>query len=244
MVPPLPQVPEFREVTVNGKRFLWTSQMGLDPNAVVELKGFIYSLVGASLKAGCQSGNCFEDLTQNAFIAAMKAAESFNPDRGTAFITYASYFIKGAISDGLGDRLIRTPGSRRPYSFVPTDKPYQDNVEATPLEWLLPAAEWKKLANALENSIMQQEELGRLREHLQGLAPQHRRVLELLFGLRGGEPMTPTAVANRMGISRTQVTQIRNIALETLRASLSTPRCQPTSTQNARKRATRTGRVA
>lgn len=244
MVAHLSQSPERREVLVNGKPFNWTAERGLDPNAVVELKGFIHTLVGAHLRSARQNGICFDDLSQDASKAAIEAAARFNPDGGAAFITYASYFIKGAIFDGLKDRLIRTPGVRRPYSFVPVDQPSPGCDQATPLEWLLPTSEWKKLAHAMENSIMQEEELIRLRQHLQELPTKHRCVIELLFGFTTGIPMTPSAVAKRANISRAEVAQISRTALGTLRASISTPRCLPAAKQNASKKAGRNGWAA
>ncbi|MFQ6132971.1 MAG: sigma-70 family RNA polymerase sigma factor [Armatimonadota bacterium] len=53
-----------------------------------------------------------EDLRQEGFIGLAKAVDSFDPERGVKFITYATHLIHGEIRHYLRDRktLIRRPG--------------------------------------------------------------------------------------------------------------------------------------
>ena len=53
----------------------------------------------------------FQDLVQEGGIGLMKAAEKFDPDRGFKFSTYATYWIRQAISRAIAEqnRVIRVP---------------------------------------------------------------------------------------------------------------------------------------
>jgi len=53
-----------------------------------------------------------EDLAQEGMIGLVKAVDRFDPERGVAFSTYATFWIRQSIQRGLdnGARLIRIPG--------------------------------------------------------------------------------------------------------------------------------------
>ncbi len=56
-------------------------------------------------------GITFQDLVQEGSIGLMKAAEKFNPEKGFKFSTYATYWIRQAISRAIAEqnRVIRVP---------------------------------------------------------------------------------------------------------------------------------------
>jgi RNA polymerase primary sigma factor len=53
-----------------------------------------------------------EDLIAEGNLGLMRAAEAFDPQRGTRFSTYASYWIKQGIKRGLinSGKTVRVPG--------------------------------------------------------------------------------------------------------------------------------------
>jgi RNA polymerase sigma factor (sigma-70 family) len=57
----------------------------------------------------------------------------------------------------------------------------------------------------------------RIAHHLAGLDQKSRRVIELRFGLGGGEGLTLNSVAEMMGVSRERVRQIEAQALAKMR---------------------------
>ena len=52
---------------------------------------------------------------------------------------------------------------------------------------------------------------------LKTLNEREANLLEMLFGLNGEEELTMSEIAKKWGISRTRVSQIRNIALRKMR---------------------------
>lgn len=52
------------------------------------------------------------------------------------------------------------------------------------------------------------------------LSDTHRKVLERVFALNGGEPETMTAISNELGCSRERVRQIKEIGLRKLRVKI------------------------
>ena len=65
------------------------------------------------------------------------------------------------------------------------------------------------------DEVMQNEELGRV---LALLTKRERTVLELRYGLRGGNPMTLEEVGKRFGVTRERIRQIEVKTLSKLKA--------------------------
>ena len=68
-----------------------------------------------------------------------------------------------------------------------------------------------------EDEVMTSELRDRLRDAMCHLTERQRTVLELRFGLDGGEPRTVEAISQVMDVSRQRVGQIERDALDTLR---------------------------
>ncbi len=66
----------------------------------------------------------------------------------------------------------------------------------------------------------QRIDLQSLRRHLGSLPPLYGRVITLRYGLDGGEPITYTAIAERLGVSRTRVQVVERSALRRLRIAM------------------------
>jgi RNA polymerase primary sigma factor len=68
-----------------------------------------------------------------------------------------------------------------------------------------------------DESVQAEEMRIRIAHHLAGLDQKSRRVIELRFGLGGGEGLTLNSVAEMMGVSRERVRQIEAQALAKMR---------------------------
>jgi len=83
-------------VCVNKKEYQWDSTNGLDPHAVLSLKHYIYSQANKFAHTARKSNLDIADLVQVAYLGAIQATTTYNPEQG-AFITYASKRIRGEI---------------------------------------------------------------------------------------------------------------------------------------------------
>ena len=85
-------------------------------------------------KFGRVFGNLQGDLIQEGVIGLMEAAEQFNPERSTKFMTYAQYRIMGHMSDFLRNQDCMSRGERRRLragdtGVVPVTHVYLDDPE-------------------------------------------------------------------------------------------------------------------
>ncbi|MFG0320451.1 MAG: RNA polymerase sigma factor RpoD/SigA [Planctomycetota bacterium JB042] len=69
--------------------------------------------------------------------------------------------------------------------------------------------------------VLNQAELNKIRELLDGIDEREREILRLRFGLDTGEPMTLKEIGVRMSLTRERVRQVQNEALRKLNAILS-----------------------
>lgn len=96
------QNPLLATIQVNGHDFIWTSADGLERTAVFELTGFIRKTAQRYMRPGIE----FLDLVQAGYLGALRAAKTYRPDSGAAFITWASHRMIDEIKREL--RLIKT----------------------------------------------------------------------------------------------------------------------------------------
>jgi len=105
------------DVAVNGHFYHWDARAGLDPEVVTDVEGFIrkkaYKHAGMARGAGLE----VEDLVQEGVRGALLAAARFNPNAGVKYLTYAAWWIEGAMREACGHQLIRTPEGE-PFVFV------------------------------------------------------------------------------------------------------------------------------
>lgn len=69
--------------------------------------------------------------------------------------------------------------------------------------------------------VLNQAELNKIRELLEGIDEREREILRLRFGLDTGEPMTLKEIGLRMNLTRERVRQVQNEALRKLNSILS-----------------------
>lgn len=156
------------------------------------------------------TGVGIEDLISIGTVGLIKAINTFRADRNIKLATYASRCIENEIL-----MYIRKNSGQR--CEVSIDEPL--NVDWDGNELLLSdvlGSEEDGVAYELE----QREERRAVREAVAGLEPRERELIELRYGLRGGEELTQKEVADRMGISQSYISRLEKRVLSRLRSRM------------------------
>ena len=209
--------PQSRLVTMNGHDYAWDPVGGLDPAVVVEVEGYICRKAWGYKGWADSVGLEVEDLIQEGFTGALKAAAKYSPDRGANFLTYASWWIDSAMREAMGRRMIRTPEGR-PHVWVDSlEAPLGAEGEEGGLSIL--ALTYDEDPGPLELSL-EAEQHERLLAALPSLEPRVRDVVLRHTGLDGRTPEPLQKIAAELGISRQRVSQILERATSALMLEL------------------------
>ena len=151
-----------------------------------------------------------EDLVSIGTIGLIKAVNTFQPDKNIKLATYASRCIENEILMYLR----RTSKLKSEVSF---DEPLNTDFEGN--ELLLSdilGTDSDTVYGSVESGV--EKEL--LKEALSHLSERERRIMDLRFGLSGGEEMTQKDVADELGISQSYISRLEKRIIERLKREI------------------------
>ncbi len=156
------------------------------------------------------TGTGIEDLISIGTVGLIKAINTFRSDKSIKLATYASRCIENEIL-----MHIRKNGGQR--CEISIDEPL--NVDWDGNELLLSDV----LGNDEDSvvyEIEQREERDEVRRAVASLEPRERELIELRYGLRGGNELTQKEVADLLGISQSYISRLEKRILSRLREEI------------------------
>jgi len=228
---------EVAETLLKGKGFLpfpsykkrlkelWDRRLTLRNRLAVANLRLVVSLARKYRRGGIPLG----DLIQEGNVGLLRAIEKFDPDREYRFSTYAIWWIRQAILHYLIERsgIIHIPprqlskegdpSSRGRGGILPNvyslDSPLEDDSSVTFME-LLPDLD----SHSPFEEVLAEEEIQLMRELIEELLPEERKVIAMRYGFEDGRSWTLAEVGARLGVTRERVRQIERQALHHLRS--------------------------
>jgi RNA polymerase sigma factor (sigma-70 family) len=82
-----------KTVTIQGQIFDWDETNGLDPSAILTVQNWIKKLARRYFPRAASLNMEMDDLIQAGNMGALKAARTYRPECGAAFLTWANFKI-------------------------------------------------------------------------------------------------------------------------------------------------------
>ena len=153
------------------------------------------------------TGTGIEDLISIGTVGLIKAINTFRADKSIKLATYASRCIENEIL-----MYIRKNGGQR--CEVSIDEPL--NVDWDGNDLLLSDILGSE-EDGVSYELEMREERDVVRRAVAELEPRERELIELRYGLRGGDELTQKEVADLLGISQSYISRLEKRILNRLR---------------------------
>ena len=153
------------------------------------------------------TGINIEDLVSIGTIGLIKAVNTFNPEKKIKLATYASRCIENEI-------LMYLRRNNKIRSEVSFDEPL--NIDWDGNELLLSDVLGTE-GDTIYRNIEDEVDKKILKKALETLNEREKTIMELRFGLKGGDEMTQKDVADLLGISQSYISRLEKRILKRLR---------------------------
>ena len=151
-----------------------------------------------------------EDLVSIGTVGLIKAVDSFKPSSGVRFATYGARCIQNEI-------LMHFRSQKKIQAEVSLSETIDMDKDGNPLTYIDVMSSDENMCEEVERKIQSD----RARQLVDSaLSERERRIIDLRYGLSGGDPLTQREVAQLLGISRSYVSRLEKSALETLREAM------------------------
>ena len=181
-----------------------------DPTLRTKLVEHNLRLVVYIAKKFENTGTGIEDLISIGTIGLIKAINTFRSDKNIKLATYASRCIENEIL-----MYIRKASSHK--TDISIDEPLNTDWDGN--ELLLSdilGCDDDQVGRNIEN----EEERRIVREAVANLEPRERLIIDLRFGLSGGEERTQKDVADMLGISQSYISRLEKKIIAQLRVDI------------------------
>ncbi len=155
------------------------------------------------------TGVNIEELISIGTIGLIKAIDTYQPEKNIKLATYAARCIENEIL-----MFIRKNSARREISF---DEPL--NVDWDGNELLLSDILGSD-PDAVSQELEDKEEREMLRRAVSRLGDRERMIIELRYGLNGGDDLTQKEVADLLGISQSYISRLEKKIIRALRREM------------------------
>ena len=147
-----------------------------------------------------------DDLISIGTIGLIKAASTFNFEKGTRFATYASRCIENEI-------LMYFRGKKKSAQDVYISDPIDTDRDGNSITLMDIVAEEDHIADDIDTKIKSEQLYKYINSELD---ERERDIVSLRYGLYGKIPLTQREVAKKLGISRSYVSRIEKRSLQKL----------------------------
>lgn len=203
-------------------RLISEGQAWAKDRLIAQNRGFVYICADEIHKAHkgafALSETDVDDLEQEGLIALLAAAESFDPSRGTRFLTYASSAVKNAMKDWL-----RENAKRFEFRYLRANPDFhwtEYDAEAEETSWRCIDMPDNPYIMTPEQIYLQKETGEALEAGLEKCGLRGRTYLMYRFGFDDGQKHSEAETARRYHLKRSWARRLEGESLEILKNHL------------------------